>query len=70
MAVRSLEDIKKAIVDNNWKWPFTDGEMLAMRTDGRTGIFEFRKSRLKVCFYIIPPWQACPDGDVSVEFCR
>jgi hypothetical protein len=67
----SLEDMQKAVINNNWKWPFTDGKMLAMRTDGRTGIFRFRGGgRPKICFYIIPPWQACPEGYVSVEFCE
>jgi hypothetical protein len=65
----SIEAMKKAIVESGWKWPFTDGKMLAMRTDGRTGIFKFRRGP-KVCFYIITPWVGCPDGDVSVEFCR
>jgi hypothetical protein len=44
MAVMSIEDMKKAVIDNNWKWPFANGKMLAMRTDSRTGIFRFRGS--------------------------
>ena len=66
-----FENLKKAIVSNGWKFP--EGEIktwYAGSSNGKgnvsSGIVQTRHYG-KVYFYIIAPWEFCPDGIVTIE---
>lgn len=62
-----FENLKKAIVSNNWNFPPLEIKRYhALRSDGKTGIVT-TKHYGKIYFSIIEPWAYCPDGEITIE---
>ena len=66
-----FENLKKAIISNDWKFP--EGEIKrwyagSANGDGSvsSGIVQTRHYG-KVYFYIVSPWEFCPEGIVDIE---
>lgn len=62
-----FEKLKNAIISNGWKFPTDEIKAYhAMTTSGGSGVVT-TKHYGKIYYYIIQPWEMCPDGKITIE---